>query len=210
MSRLLLLSSLIVLGVGCAGSHAHSRASEPALSLGQSAGEPLLVQGPAITGPSSSLLISDNAMHGRYRDTPVSLKWNWQLLSGAVGSGATRLELAEGDDTRFWGSFGGMPVDLTLKGEWLYGSVGYCGYLLQRTEGGFVGKRSCGGPMDELEMAFPAPLLERPLGEKAALMTLALVNSTNVYSPNISLAQFARSRNVTKDGGCGGAVNVQP
>lgn len=204
MSRLLLLSGLILLGTGCAGSHANSRAGEPAYPLGQPAGEPLLVQGSYVTGPASSLLITEDALRGRFRDMPVSLKWTWQEVTGAVASRGTRLELAEGDDTRIWGTFGGMGVDLTVDREWLYGHVGGCGYVLQRTEDGFVGRRSCGGPLeDDLRLAFPAPLMERPLGEKASLMTLMLVNFTSTYSPTVSLANFARPTANAPRSGCG-------
>lgn len=194
MSRLLVMSGLMLLGVGCAGSQANTRAGESALSLGEPAGEPLLVQGSAITGPSSSLVISGNGMHGRYRDTPVSLEWNFQHLSGAVGSYETKMELAEGDDTRLSGSFGGMPLDLILAGEWLYGNVGGCGYALHREGDGFTGRRICGGPVDVVTVSFPASLMERPLGEKAALMSLMLVNTTTNYNPGISVADFTRPR----------------
>jgi hypothetical protein len=195
MSHRFVLSGLMLLwGVGCSGSHANTRAGESAMSLGEPAGEPLLVRGSAITGPRSSLVISDSGMHGRYRDTPVSLEWTWQRLEGAVGANETKMELAEGDDTRLWGTFGGMPVDLTLAGEWLFGNVGSCGYALHREGEGFVGRRICGGPVDVVQLAFPAPLLERPLGEKAALMSLMLVNSTSNYTPGISVADFTRPR----------------
>lgn len=200
MSRLLLLSSLMLLGAGCAGSHSNHRAGEPAYSLGQPAGEPLLVQGAYVTGPASSLVIGDDSLRGRFRDRPVSLRWNWQEITGSVDARGTRLELAEGDDTRIWGSFGGLPVDLTVDEEWLHGIVGGCGYTLRRGEDGFVGRRTCGGPLEEdLHVAFPAPLMERPLGERASLMTLMLVNFTNTYSPTVSLARFARPRNASVD-----------
>lgn len=208
MSRLLLLSGLILLGVGCTGSHANSRAGEPAYSLGQPAGEPLLVRGGHVTGPASSLVIAGDAMRGRFRELPVSLKWTWQEVTGSVAARGTRLELAEGDDTRIWGTFGGMRVDLTVDKEWLHGNVGGCGYALRRTEEGFVGRRSCGGPLeDALRVAFPAPLMERPLGERASLMTLMLVNFTSTYSPTVSLTRFTRPRNATVGNG---GVQVQP
>jgi hypothetical protein len=195
MSRLLALSGLLLLGVGCASTRSISRIGEPALSLGQPEGEPLLVQGTDITGPSSSLSISESGMRGRYRDMPVLLQWNYQELSGSVGGRGTLLELAEGDDTRIWGVFGGLAVDFTLKGEWLHGNVGECSYVLKRDELGYSGQRSCGGPLEaELQVAFPEPLMARPLGEKAALMTLMLVNTTSNYSPVLSLARFGRSR----------------
>ena len=54
---------------------------------------------------------------------------------------------------------------------------------------------------------FPAPLLERPLGERASLMALMLINSTSTYSPSVSLARFTRPRNATVGNG---GVNVQP
>jgi hypothetical protein len=206
MSRLMLLSSLLLLGAGCASTGSASRAGEPALPLGQPAGEPLLVQGSAITGPSSSLVVVDDAMRGRFRDMPVSLKWNYQELTGAVGNWGTYLELAEGDDTRISGFFGGARVDFIVEKDWLHGHVGGCGYVLQRTEAGYSGRRSCGGPLEaDLQVAFPAPLMERPLGERAALLTLMLVNTTNTYSPTVSLDRFARPRNVA----LGGKADVQ-
>jgi hypothetical protein len=201
MSRLMLLSGLLLLGVGCASTGSISRIGEPAMSLGQPAGEPLLVQGSAITGPSSSLAISNSGMRGRFRDMPVSLKWNYQEISGVVAGAGTRLEVAEGDDMRIWGSFGGAPVDIIVVGEWLHGYVAGCGYVLKRNELGYSGRRSCGGSLeDDLQVAFPEPLLARPLGEKATLMTLMLVNFTSTYLPNISLASFTRPRHVTLNG----------
>ncbi|KFA87058.1 hypothetical protein [Archangium violaceum] len=201
MSRLLLLSGFMLLGAGCAGSHSHFRTGGPAYPLGQPAGEPMLVQGSYVTGPASSLVIDDQSIRGRFRDRPVSLSWTWQEVTGSVDARGTFLELAEGDDTRVWGSFGGMPVDLTLDKEWLYGNVGGCGYVLRRAEDGFVGRRSCGGSLEgDLRVDFPEPLLERPLGERASLMTLMLVNFTSTYSPVMSLARFARPRNASVDG----------
>jgi hypothetical protein len=201
MSRLLLLSGFLLLGVGCASTGSSARADEPALALGQQAGEPLLVRGSSVTGPASSLTISEDGMRGRFRDVPVSLKWDYQEVSGMVAGRGTRLELAEGDDTRIWGTFGGAVVDLTLEGEWLQGRVGGCGYALKRHEGGYVGRRTCGGPLEaNLQVAFPEPLLARPLGEKATLMTLMLINSTPTYSPTLSPARLARPRGVGMSG----------
>jgi hypothetical protein len=201
MSRLMLLSGLMLLGAGCAGSHSFSRTGGPAYPLGQPAGEPLLLQGSYVTGPASSLVIGGNSLRGRFRDKPVSLTWTWQEITGSVDARGTRLEIAEGDDTRVWGSFGGLPVDLTVDKEWLHGIVGGCGYVLRRAEDGFVGQRTCGGPLEqELHVAFPAPLMERPLGERASLMTLMLINFTSTYSPTVSLARFARPRNASVDG----------
>jgi hypothetical protein len=195
MSRLLLLSSLVVLGVGCAGVSAHSNAMGAAMPLGYQGDEPLALRGEHITGPTSSMVVTDNGMNGRFRDRPMSLSWTYQELTGVVGSGPTRLELEEGDETRISGSFGGVPVDLTLKGEWLAGRVGDCTYALERVAGGFEGDRSCGGPLaGKLNLAFPEPLLERPLGEKAALVTLMLANYGVGTKANVSMATFARAR----------------
>jgi hypothetical protein len=48
--------------------------------------------------------------------------------------------------------------------------------------------------VDLVSVSFPAPLMERPLGEKAALMSLMLVNSTMNYNPGITAADFTRPR----------------
>ncbi|MFY2560103.1 hypothetical protein ACN469_21010 [Corallococcus terminator] len=171
-----LCSSLVVISVwatGCA-----TTASPRGVALGDAAEESLLLQGDSITGPSSTLSIADNAMHGRYRRDAVSLQWDYQRLTGAVGNKAARLELAEGDDTRVWGTFGGLAVDLTEDGTYLHGRVGPCAYVLKRVGDTLAGIRECGGTVEkDLTLAFPATLHQRPLGERAALMTLALVNT---------------------------------
>ncbi|QRK09723.1 hypothetical protein JQX13_06260 [Archangium violaceum] len=75
--------------------------------------------------------------------------------------------------------------------------MGTCLYVLERTEGGFKGRSNRGSPLEEqLQVAFPAPLLKRPLGEKAALMTLMLANVANVSSPTLGLVRFTRPRPV--------------
>jgi hypothetical protein len=193
MSRLLLLSSLIILGVGCVSL---PRASEPALPLGHQGGEPLMVKGAYITGPSSSLVVSDNALRGRFRDLPVSLAWSYQEVTGMVAERPTRLELAEGDDMRVWGSFAGAPLDVILVADWVTGRVGECSYALKkREEGGYTGKRDCGGVLEgDFDLAFPAPLQQRPLGEKATLLALMLVNHTLSHPPAYSVATFAKPR----------------
>ncbi len=193
MSRLMLLSSLIVLGVGCASL---PRANEPALPLGHQGGEPLTVKGAYVTGPTSSLVISDNALRGRFRDLPVSLAWSYQEVTGMVADRPTRLELAEGDDMRVWGSFAGAPMDVVMESEWVAGRVGECSYALKkRSDGGYTGKRDCGGAMEgDFDLSFPEPLLQRLLGEKATLMALMLVNHTLSHPPAYSVAVFAKPR----------------
>src|SRR5688572_29451353 len=136
MSRSLLLSSLLVLSVGCAGARNGLRAEDPAVRMGQRAIEPLVVTHTYVTGPSSSLRIREDGIHGRFRDELVSLKWDYQKVTGMLGTRPTHLELSEGDDTRVLGSFGGSPVHIFLKGEWLLARVGPCAYNLKRTHGG--------------------------------------------------------------------------
>jgi hypothetical protein len=190
MSRLSPVSVLLILGVGCAGMQ---HPAEVGVPLGQQGGEPLLVTESAITGPSSSLRIADGGMRGRFLNQPLSLSWTYQSITGAMGERATNLEVAEGDDTRIWGTFAGAPVDVTLEREWVYGRVGECSYALKRVQSGYVGKRDCGGALEgEFDLAFSEHLLQRPLGEKATLMTLMLVNHVATFTPNISLASFAR------------------
>ncbi|MCP3164849.1 hypothetical protein [Myxococcus qinghaiensis] len=186
-----LCSSLVLISVwatGCA-----TTASPRGMALGDAAEESLLLQGDAITGPSSTLSISANSMHGRYRRDPVSLEWDYQKLTGAVGHRATRLELAEGDDTRVWGTFGGLAVDLTEDGTYLHGRVGPCAYVLKRQGDTLAGMRECGSALEkDVTLAFPAALHQRPLGERAALMTLALVNArAPLASTSITVASMA-------------------
>ncbi|WP_164008060.1 hypothetical protein [Pyxidicoccus trucidator] len=178
MNRLLMstLTALSLLGTGCAATSGAQGAAS-GVALGDASGEPLRLEGAAITGPHSSLVIEEDGMRGRFRTHSVALKWDYQQLTGSVGDLATRLQLAEGDDTRVWGAFGGTPVDLTEDGTWLQGRVGTCAYALKREGDGFKGMRECGGTLEkDIHVSFPQALATRPVGERAALMTLMLVN----------------------------------
>jgi hypothetical protein len=191
MKRLLLstATALFLLGTGCAAtSGAH--ASSGSVALGDASGEPLRIEGPAITGPNSSLVIEEDGMRGRFRTRNVSLKWDYQQMTGSVGDLATDLQLAEGDDTRVWGIFGGLAVDLTEDGTWLHGRVGQCAYALKREGDGFKGMRECGQVLEkDIAVSFPQALATRPVGERAALMTLMLVNTkAKPVAPRVGMA----------------------
>jgi hypothetical protein len=123
----------------------------------------------------------------------------WRKVSGMVDTRRTFLELSEGDDTRVTGSFGGSPVHILLKDEWLEARVGACAYSLKRTTGGYTGKRDCPGAQEEpFVVDFPESLQERPLGEMATLLTLAFVNYTDTYSASASLAGSVPVRSIVK------------
>jgi len=183
MSRLM-LSLVLLLGVGCASTGGALHAGATPVRMNQDIDEPLLLARGNITGPRSSLSVTEDGMNGRFRDQPVALRWTYQELSGNVGTRKARLELAEGDDTRIWGFFAAQPVDLILDGPWLYGYVGPCIYVMQQRAEGFHGKRDCGaGAEDGIAMSFPDALQQRPLGEKAALLTLTFANDSEARTP---------------------------
>jgi hypothetical protein len=193
MTRLM-LSGLLVLGaVGCAGTGGARHAGASAVHMNQDTDEPLVLAQGAITGPRSSLGVTEEGMNGRFRDQPVALRWTYQELAGNVGTRKTRLELAEGDDTRIWGFFAAQPVDLILNGPWLYGYVGSCVYIMQQRAAGFHGKRDCGaGTEDGIAMSFPDDLKQRPLGEKAALLSLTFANDAEAHTPANPLTAMTR------------------
>lgn len=202
MSRGLLLSGLILLGAGCASTRSEVH-SGPVYALGHESGEPLMMRGSAITGPSSALTLSDNTLKGRYRDVPVDLKWTAQELTGSVATRGARLELAGGEDTRIQGTFGGTRVDLTVDKASLKGRVADCSYELMRQGDWYLGRSSCSGALaPDLRLAFPEPLLERPLGERAALVTLMLlgVNASPTYSPIVEPSRRTRPRSIAPNG----------
>lgn len=184
MSRLL-LSCVLVLGTGCAGAGGALRADAgPTVRLNQDTDEPLMLANGAITGPRSSLRVAEEGMNGRFRDLPVALRWSYQELKGAVGPRKANIELAEGDDTRIWGQFASLPVDLILNGKSLYGYMGACVYVMQQGAEGFQGRRDCGdGVRDGISMSFPDALQQWPLGEKAALLTLTFANDAEANTP---------------------------
>ena len=163
MSRSMLLSSLLVLTVGCAGAGNGLRAESSSARMGQRSAEPMVVSERAITGPSSSLALSDDGMRGRYRDQPVALQWDYQRVTGVFGAQPAKLELSEGDDTRASGTFGNARVDMLLKDDVLLARVGACSYFLKKVDGGFSGKRDCAGPLEEqVYVDFPESLQARP------------------------------------------------
>ncbi|WP_224364769.1 hypothetical protein [Hyalangium versicolor] len=194
MSRSLLLSSLLVLTVGCAGAGNGLRAH-----MGQSSNEPMVVSSTYVTGPSSSLSLREDGMRGRFRDRPVELKWDYQQVTGMFGTQPAKLELSEGDDTRASGTLGGTPVDLLLKDDVMLARVGMCSYFMRRVEGGYAGKRDCSTPLEEeFYVDFPQSLQERPLGQMATLLTLTLFSYTESFSPTLSPARFTLTRDFAR------------
>jgi hypothetical protein len=198
MSRSVLLSSLLVLSVGCAGTGNAVRAAGPEARMGQRSAEPMVVTETYVTGPSSSLSLKEDGMRGRFRDRAVDLKWDYQSVTGVFASSPTKLVLSEGDDTRVEGSFGGARVDILMKQDVLLARVGGCAYYMQRVEGGYSGKRDCAGPLEEeFYVDFPENLQERPLGQMATLLAMSLFSYTETYSPAVSPARFTTSREQT-------------
>jgi hypothetical protein len=199
MSRLLMLSGVLLFGVGCAGAGGALRTDSAPIRMNQDTDEPLLLADGTLTGPSSSLHLTEEGMNGRFRNLPVALRWNFQELSGNVGPRKARLELAEGDDTRIWGHFASLPVDLVLDGPWLYGHVGACVYAMQQGAEGFQGKRDCGAGTEEgVALSFPAALQQRPLGERAALLTLTFTNDSEAHAPGVAMSRFVTQRNLVQ------------
>lgn len=207
MKRLLLTTAaaISILSTGCAATSG-ARASGSGMALGGDSEEPLRLDGTAITGPNSSLSIAESGMRGRYLTQPVSLQWDYQKLTGTVGAQTAHLQLAEGDDTRVWGSFGGLVVDLTEDGTWLHGRVGMCAYALKREGDGLQGMRDCGGSLErDIAVSFPQALASRPVGERAALMTLMLVNTrAPELTPRVGISSNAALESgIRKRGRCG-------
>jgi len=185
-----LLSTLVLVSTLATGCATTSRVTQ-GQALGREGQEPLVLAGNDLTGPSSTLRLDEHGMRGRFRSNPVALAWDYQQMTGTVGEQATRLELAEGDDTRVWGSFGGVPVDLTEDGTWLHGRVGGCAYALKRaSDTTLEGVRQCGGVLErDIAVAFPATIAQRELGERAALMALTLVNTQGpVMVPRVAIS----------------------
>lgn len=199
MSRSLLLSSLVVLTVGCSGASNGLRAESEGARMGQRSAEPMVVSEHAITGPSSSLSLNEAGMRGRFRDQPVDLQWDYQRVTGVFAALPAKLELSEGDDTRASGTFGSARVDMLLKDDVLLARVGACSYFMKKVDGGFSGTRDCAGPLEEhFDVDFPESLQQRPLGQMATLLTLALVSYTDTYSPAVSPARFTAVRERTQ------------
>lgn len=177
--KLVLVSACLVLGVGCAGAQTKADAAAPPSNAQLLAGpfsEDAWVDGHHVTGGTAALALGDSTLVGRFRGASVHLDWSARELRGLIGERRVKLELAEGDDVYFQGLFAGRPAQLTLDTRGLRGRVGACAFDLQRADGGFVGVRDCGSGPEPTEVAFPAPLEQRPLGARAALLGLVLAS----------------------------------
>lgn len=175
----LLLSGLVMLGVGCASTGATGRTDAPGLPLGPSDNEPLLLQGNSVTGPYTSLSLLQEGVRGRFSNEPLNLEWTDKDVTGVVGGVATSIQFTpEGEGTLIQGSFAGLAVDFQLQGPWLNGRFGRCNYETERTSEGFVGRRSCSGKkeQDQIRVNFPASLAQRPAREELSLLVLAFAN----------------------------------
>lgn len=191
MSRLL-LSALVVLGVGCAGPTGAGNGST-ALRLGSDDREPLVLEGTNITGPTTSLALKDNTVRGLLLGAETSLEVTDAQLTGTVGTGTALLEFtSQGDITTIKGSFGGAIVDLRLRGPWLAGRFANCHYDTEQTSEGFVGVRVCSGMRNEqTRVSYPVGLAERTPLEQRALLTVALAaDSARVHGANPHYALF--------------------
>jgi hypothetical protein len=186
--------AIAVLAVGataCSSASSTLRAEPDAPRIGAVGSEDLLVGEQVTVGRTSALRVSQDEMRGRYRNVPVDVSWNGQMLKGVVGGQATRMELAEGDDTRFLGSFAGMPVDLVIEKGGLSGRVGECHYALFRVKGGFRGPATCGGArQNDSVLVYPDELAQKPLGQQATLLSLML-------SPHLSRRYIGTQRPAT-------------
>lgn len=180
MSRLL-LSALVVLGVGCAGAEGARRESTEPVRLGPVDREPLVLEGNEVTGPTTSLRLRDGTLQGTLFNTPTLLHVTDAEVGGTIGQANTELRLtSHGEDgTLIQGSFAGKPVDLRLRGPWLTGRFNQCAYDTEHTSQGFVGRRTCyGRTEDNIRVFFPDALTGLPMSEKVTLLALALVTDS--------------------------------
>jgi hypothetical protein len=173
--KVLASAVLAVCMTACSSASSNLKLEPDAPRIGAMGSEDLVVGEKAVVGRTSSLVVDEDELRGRYRSVPVDLSWNGQYLKGTVAGRQTRLELAEGDDVRLQGAFAGMPMDLVIEKGGLSGRVGECHYALFRVKGGFRGPATCGGArQDDAVLVFPDALAQKPLGEQAALLALML------------------------------------
>ena len=113
--KVLASAVLAVCMTACSSASSNLKSDPGTPRIGAMGSEDLLVGEREVVGRTSSLTVDEDELRGRYRAVPVDLSWNAQYLRGTVAGRHTRLELADGDDTRFQGAFAGMPVDLIIE-----------------------------------------------------------------------------------------------
>jgi len=117
----------------------------------------------ALIGPDVSLEHfcdpSGTAIRGRLHGRPVDISILEDHVTGLVGSGPLALTVTpRGHALLVTGVVHGDQTRFLLGPRALSGTIGQCAYDLHRTDTGYEGRRSCGGPTAHTWLRIPTAL----------------------------------------------------
>jgi hypothetical protein len=167
----------VTLGIGLLAGGVAVAADEPAITVRlPRATFNMQLSGTDIVSPSVQLSRSKNELHGRAGTSAVSLKVEGNELTGNIGVATVNLKAQmDGDTLKGKGGFAGSPSEVRLSPSELYVYINQCAYRMKRTEGRYVGKRSCDLALQPpVEVTIPEAFQQYSPVERVALLLLAL------------------------------------
>jgi hypothetical protein len=183
--RGLFLAAVVLCTAGCAAHEAavYEADAPPDPSMFSLRGE-----GYAVTARVGDRAIeSAEVSLGRFRDRdgaslrgtafgrPVNLDADAYHVAGLFGAGPLNITVRRwGDEVRMEGLARGRPTTFHVSPGTLVGTIGACSYRLMRTGLAYEGRRSCGGPTEQVELRLPVTLARWSDGEAAAALVILL------------------------------------
>jgi hypothetical protein len=116
-----------------------------------------------------------SALRGTAFGRPVDLDTGVSTVAGMAGASPLDLSVTRlGTTLRAKGLVRGHLSDFRLDTDELAGTIGACSYELARTSDGYEGRRSCGGPSEQIMLRLPASLDRWSDSETAAALALLM------------------------------------
>jgi hypothetical protein len=115
------------------------------------------------------------ALRGTAFGRPVTLDAGPSAVTGLMGGGPLDLRTSRaGAAVRAQGVVRGRTADFQVDGEAIAGTLGVCSYDLSRRGDRYEGRRSCGGPTEQVTLRLPVSLGQWGDAEAAAAMAVLL------------------------------------
>jgi hypothetical protein len=135
-----------------------------------------------IVGPDVSLGCyaepTGTALRGKAVGRPVNVAASARHATGVVGAGPLDLAVAREDDViHVQGLVGGHPSDFRAGDRAVGGTLGGCSYELVRGGDSYEGRRSCGGPSEQVTLRLPTSLERWSDAERATVLAILLGSS---------------------------------
>ncbi|MEZ4294988.1 MAG: hypothetical protein R3B70_08415 [Polyangiaceae bacterium] len=150
-----------------------------AARAGGTATQLLRVEGDYITGPNVSIgrytEDGERVLRGVAYGTPVEMRIHRRRISGAIGNAPVEMMARRrGMSLDVHGLVAQRLSRFKIDEQRMVGQIGGCGYALERVDGGFAGRRSCGSRTGNFTLELPASMASWSDAEVAAVLALFL------------------------------------